>query len=285
VNIKNIPTAALAAISLFTACSYYPKEDGEKLQGEVYGLLTQVNAMQQALTELQAEKKKQGEQLDRIDKEVAQLNTAARRNDADLGAQLDDSLQQVARMKGLVEGANERLTDLESSVQKVQEELDLRFQNMQEAARVKELSEKEKAKAVEDARRNERLIGDPTQLFNEVEKMLTSSPGDARKLLREFTIRAKSDKSLQKQSCEATFYIGETYFAENNFQQAAAEYNNVRKNCPKSPKVADALYKLGQCFEKLKLPDDAKLFYQTVREKYPKSSVAKDAKARLDALK
>ena len=47
----------------------------------------------------------------------------------------------------------------------------------------------------------------------------------------------------------------------------------------------DALYKLGQCFEKLKLPDDAKLFYKEVREKYPKSSVAKDAKARLDALK
>lgn len=277
--------AAIACASQLAACGYYGKEDGEKLQGEVYGLLTQVNAMQQAITELQAEKKKQGEVLDKLDKEVAQLNQAARRNDADLGAQLDDALQQVARMKGLVEGSNERLTDLESSVQKVQEELDLRFQNMQEASRLKELGEKDKQKAIEETRKQERLLSDPQDLFKEVEKMLPGQAADARKLLREFTIRAKSDKSLQKASCDATFFIGETYFAESNFQQAAAEYNNVRKNCPKSPKVADALYKLGQCFEKLKLPDDAKLFYKEVREKYPKSSVAKDAKARLDALK
>lgn len=276
--------AALALLGL-ASCSYYGKEDGERLQGEVYGLLTQVNAMQQALTELQAERKKQGEVLDKLDKEVAQLNTAARRNDADLGAQLDDALQQVARMKGLVEGSNERLTDLESNVQKVQEELDLRFQNMQEASRVKELNEKEKQKLEADTRKQEQLLASPTELFNEVEKLMASNPAEARKLLREFAIRAKDNKNLQKQLGEATFYIGETYFAENNFQQAAAEYNNVRKNFPKSPKVPDALYKLGQCFEKLKLPDDAKLFYQTVREKYPKSAVAKDAKARLDALK
>jgi TolA-binding protein len=275
---------AIALIAL-TSCGYYAKEDGERLQGEVYGLLTQVNAMQQALTELQAERKKQGEILEKLDKEVSTLNQAARRNDADLGAQLDDALQQVARMKGLVETSNERLADLESNVTKVQEELDLRFQNMAEQARVKELNEKEKQKVAEDARKQERLLGSPEELFKEVEKLLTSNPADARKMLREFTIRAKSQKSLQKQSCEATFYIGETYFAEQNFQQAAAEYNNVRKNCPKSPKVPEALYKLGQCFEKLKLPDDAKLFYQTVREKYPKSAVAKDAKARLDALK
>jgi tetratricopeptide (TPR) repeat protein len=255
------PISAILLIAT-SACSYYAKEDGDRLQGEVYGLLTQVNAMQQALTELQAERKKQAEALDKLDKEVAQLNQAARRNDADLGVQLDEALQQVARMRGLVEGSTERLSTLESSVQKVQEELDLRFQNMQEAARVKELSDKEK------------------------EKMIAGgNAAEARKILREFTIRAKSEKGLQKSLGEATFYIGETYFAEANYQQAAAEYNNVRKNFAKSSKVPDALYKLGMCFEKLKLPDDAKLFYQTIREKYPKSLVAKDAKARLDALK
>jgi tol-pal system protein YbgF len=281
------PLRHTSALFLIALCSCgFSKEDGQRLQGEVYGLLTQVNAMQQAMTELQAERKKQSEALEKLDKEVAQLNQAARRNDADLGVQLDEAMQQVARMKGLVESSTERLSELESSVQKVQEELDLRFQNMQEQARVKELTEKDKAKVAEDARKQERLLGSAGELFAEVEKLIAAgNPADARKLLREYTIRAKSDKTAAKNQAEAVFYIGETYYAEGNFQQAAAEYNNVRKNHPKSSKVPEALYKLGQCFEKLKLPDDAKLFYQTVREKYPKSSVAKDAKARLDALK
>ena len=42
---------------------------------------------------------------------------------------------------------------------------------------------------------------------------------------------------------------------------------------------------LGMVFEKLKLPNDARLFYETLREKFPKSPLARDAKARLDKLK
>jgi TolA-binding protein len=268
-------------------CGYYGREDGERLANEVHALQTQASAMQQALSELQEERKRLADTLSKVDREVSQLNAAARRNDADLGVQLDEAMQTVARLKGLVEGSQERLSALESSVNKVQEELDLRFQNLQEQARVDSMkSQAEKEKAIADAKKNERLLAEPTQLFPEIERMIKDGkPGDARKLLRELTIRAKGDKSLQKHLAEALYLIGETYFAEGNYQQAAAEYNGVRKAHPKSDRVPDALYRLGMCFEKLNLPDDAKLFYKTVIQSHGKTKVAKDAKARLDALK
>ena len=67
--------------------------------------------------------------------------------------------------------------------------------------------------------------------------------------------------------------------------QAAAEFNKVRKTYPNSTLTPEAFFKLGVCFENLKLPNDAKLFYNTVVKKYPKSKSADKAKKRLAALK
>jgi tol-pal system protein YbgF len=281
------PLAALLLVLLTPACSYYAKQEGERLSNEVHALQTQASAIQQALSELQESSKRQGESVAKLDREVAQLQSAARRNDADFGVQLDQALQQVSRVRGQVESWQERLSAVESDVKKVQDELDVRFQNLQEQGRLeamKNAQDKERAEA--ERQKSERLIANPAALFTEVERLIADNKaGDARKLLRELVIRAKGDKNLDAKVPDAQYYIGETYYAEGNWQQAAAEYNNVRKNYPKSARVPDALYKLGMCFEKLKLPDDAKLFYQTILQKYPKAGVAKDAKARLADLK
>jgi TolA-binding protein len=283
---NRIAHAALAVSILGTGCGF-PKDEGEKLKNETYALMTQVNAMQQALTELQNDKKKQGELLTKLYNDVESLNKASRRNDADFGVQLDEALQQVGRLKGLVESFQDRLSTTEQAVNKASEEADARFKQLQESARVEQMkSQDEKQKAVDLARKKERLVGDPNALFDEVQRMITNNdPAGARELLREFGNRAKNDKNLDKRSGEAGFLIGETYFAEGQYQKAAAEYNSVRKNHPKSAKVAEATYRLGMCFEKLGLKDDAKLFYNNVLQKHPKSSVARDAKARLDSLK
>jgi tol-pal system protein YbgF len=276
---------ALVPIVLAPACGF-PREQGERLMNEVSALQTQASAIQQALSELQETSKRQNESLSKLDREVAQLNSAARRNDADLGVQLDQALQSVGRLRGQVESWEGRLSTVESDVKKAQDELDLRFQKLTDQQRVQEASQAEKDRAEADRLKNERLLSNPTALFAEVDRLIgEGKAGDARKLLREFTIRAKGDKNLEKSLPDAQYYIGETYYAAQDWQQAASEYNNVRKNYGKSARVPDALFKLGMCFEKLKLPDDAKLFYETIVQKHPKSSVAKDARARLAELK
>lgn len=274
-------------ILALSACAYYPREDGERLHNEVYALQTQVTALQQALSELQTIEKAQAEQLGKMSLEVAELSKAARRNDADLGAQLDEMLQTVARMRGTVEAFDERVSNLEARSSKVQEELDVRFQGLADKQKIDTAqSDAEKQKAIEEARNRERLLATPTALFSEARKLITGGKaGEARKLLREFGIRIENDKSLATHQVEVQFLVGETYFVEQNYQQAAAEFNAIRKKNPKSSFYPEALFKLGLCFERLNLPEDAKLFYREVVDKHPKAAVAKEAKQRLKELK
>ena len=104
-------------------------------------------------------------------------------------------------------------------------------------------------------------------------------------MLREVMLRHGKKRSFNRQAAEAQYLIGETFFAEDNFQQAAAEYNAVRKKYPRSRWVPDALYGLGRCFENLKLPKDAQLFYETIMKKHARSSAAKKARKRLGVLR
>ncbi|MCB9655081.1 MAG: tetratricopeptide repeat protein [Deltaproteobacteria bacterium] len=271
--------ASVFAAFVFTGCSHYSQQDGERLHNEVYALLTQVNAMQQAITEQQSK-------VDSMSREVSDLGSSSRRNSADFGVSIDEMREEFARMRGVADSFQERVSTLEAGFSKVQEELDLRFSNLAEQTKINQAkSEAEKQAAIEETRRREQLLSDPKRLFAETEKDIRGGrPTDARKLLRDFVIRAQQDSRLKNSLAQAQYLIGESYYAEGRYQNAAAEYNTVRKNWSKSSLVPDALYKLGLCFENLKLPADAKLFYRTVTQKYPKSSVAKDAAKRLKQL-
>jgi TolA-binding protein len=283
VSAKPERAAIAVVLSCATSCAYYSQEDGEKLNNEVYALQTQVTAMQQAITQLQESEKRQEEKLGAMTDEVAELSKVARRNDADIGVQMEEMLQETSRMKGRVETFSERVSDIEAKLEKVAEELNLRFQGLAENQKISEAkSEEEKQKAIEAAKMRERFLGDPEALFREVEKMIGNNEAKgARALLREFELRADNDKRLSKSLDEAKYWIAETYLAEANFQQAAAEFNKVRKDFPKSKLEPEALFKLGVCFENLKLPADAKLFYQTVIKKHPRTKAAEKAKKRL----
>lgn len=267
------------------ACAY-SKDEGKRLESEVYALQTQVTAMQQSLTELQGKEKAAAGELEKANKELAELSKVARRNNADLGVQLEEMMSEVRRLLGRVESYEERLSSLEVSNRRVVEEVDVRFQGLADKQKIdRAATDEEKQRAIEETRGRERLLGDPAAVFAEAERMIAANrAGEARKLLRELTVRWADNKAFEKHGPQAQYLLGETFFGEGNFQQAAAEYNTVRKKFPSSPWVANALYKLGQCFERLNLLDDAKLFYRTVVEKHKKAAVVKDAQARLRAL-
>ncbi len=285
---KSIPRVICLATSLLWAgCSHYSQEDGQRLANEVYALQSQMTALQQALSALQDNESKQKVQLGQMSKELSELSKIARRNDADIILQIDETLEKVARMTGRVEAYDERMSNLEASTSKVQEELDLRFQGLAEKQKIEAAnSEEEKQRAIEGAKKRERLLSDPAAVFKEADRLVSSGkPSPARKLVRELQVRNKGKRKFSKYAAHAQFLLGETYFAEGNFQQAAAEYNAVRKSHARSKWMPNSLFKLGLCFEKLGMKGDAKLFYETVRKKYRRHKVAKDAAKRLKALK
>lgn len=82
----------------------------------------------------------------------------------------------------------------------------------------------------------------------------------------------------------AQYWIGESYYALQNFDQAIVEFNLVRKDYPKSDKVPAAWLKIGYSFAELGNRVDARLFLQEVINRFPQSKEAEKARDKIRSL-
>lgn len=80
---------------------------------------------------------------------------------------------------------------------------------------------------------------------------------------------------------EALFLKGESEFLTKQYKAAIVDFSKISDKFPRSKRIPLALLKIAQSFEALGMADDAKGFYQEIVERFPKSSEAKKAKARL----
>ena len=83
---------------------------------------------------------------------------------------------------------------------------------------------------------------------------------------------------------EAQYYIGESLFQLTRYQEAVTAYGRVISDYRGSTWVAEAYYKQGQSFERLKEIDRARQAYEAVIKGFPESNAAVFAKQRLEAL-
>lgn len=82
----------------------------------------------------------------------------------------------------------------------------------------------------------------------------------------------------------AQYWIGESYYASREFDQAILEFDAVRRKYPKGDKVPAALLKQGFAFAELGDKVDARLILQELIDRYPQSQEAAKAKQKLKAL-
>ena len=77
------------------------------------------------------------------------------------------------------------------------------------------------------------------------------------------------------------FQLAEDDFQKKNFRQAIVNYQKYRETNPKGAQYSEATYKMGVCFQELKMADEAEPFFNEVVQKFPKSKAAEKAKIRL----
>ena len=82
----------------------------------------------------------------------------------------------------------------------------------------------------------------------------------------------------------AQFWIGESYYAEEDYAGAIVEYDALLKNHPNSEKAIGALLKQGYAFIEMGDKKAAKGILEQLREKYPKSKEAELAKRKLEEI-
>jgi tol-pal system protein YbgF len=239
--------------------------------------------------------KEEGREIRQQIEEVKGLSAKNEVKAADLAKQME---QQLRRLKQLVDEATKVVTrnsaDIGQTVEKLQTDLG------QLQGRVDDLMHAQDAltKQFQDYRASsdtklEQLTNTmtaakapplpetPDALFTEAEKKLTAAQWvEARRLFEAFINRYPQDARAAK----AQYDIGEAYGGEKRFANAIGAYTKVVDNFPKSEIVPDAMYKNGMAFYQLKYCSDAKVYFQELLRRYPKTSWKQDANTQLKNL-
>lgn len=121
------------------------------------------------------------------------------------------------------------------------------------------------------------LSNDSEELFKKAKIKFGANLCD--EAIEDFTEYLKSSQA--KQAEDATFFRAECYFKLKQYKKAIVDYSRFPERFTRSKHMPIALFKIGGSFEAMGMKEDAKGFYQELIEKFPKTSEASRARAKL----
>jgi tol-pal system protein YbgF len=256
--------AALAgALSLSGCFAFVTKEEGRELKQQIDDVKNMSAKNEVKAAELA---RQLDEQLKRLRSVVDDATKVVTRNSADVGLQVQKLQTDLAQLTGRID-----------DIQHAQDALTKQFQDYRASSDTKLeqlVNESQQAK-------NPPMPTTPDGLYAEGEKRLAARQyQEARRLFEAFVSRYAGDA----RAARAQYNIGEAYWQENRYSNAIGAYTKVVDNFPKSDVVPDAMYKNGLAFRALKYCSDAKVYFQELLKRYPKTSFKKDANEELRKL-
>ena len=265
------------ALCLSLAGCFYPATRGRVLEDRLDRLSSEQERMSRELAEARSQL---ATTLPRIDEKVAEVTRAldslekgSRRSSADVGVQLQKTVEDLAQLRGQVEEYLFKIGQLETSLASSKEETDRRLLELQGADAVKAAEAKRKAEELERP-------ADKKEFLALADSRLKEEPVLARQLYREFLKKWPKDALAG----QAHFGLGESYVAEDKCREALPEYGRVMQSFPKSPAAPDAYLRASECFKALKMADESRLALEELVAAHPKSAAARTAKTRLAEL-
>jgi tol-pal system protein YbgF len=206
------------------------------------------------------------DQLKRLKGVVEEANRVVLRNSADVGGKVDKMQQDLAQLTG-------RIDDLQHSSDALTKQFqDYRAQSDTKLEQLTNASTAAKSPPVPET---------ADAVVAEAEKRMQAAQyGDARRLYDAFLNRYPQDARAPK----AQFQIGEAYAAEKKYANAINAYQKVIDNFSKSEVMPDAMYKDGVAFYALKYCSDARIYFQELLRRYPRTSWKGSANEQLRKL-
>ncbi|WNG38687.1 tetratricopeptide repeat protein [Archangium violaceum] len=269
---------ALIALPLALSGCFYPADRGRALE-------TRIEKIDASNAQLQEELKQTRAQLDatlpRIDEKIAEvskalqsLDTASRRTGADIGIQLQKTVEDLSQLRGQVETYLHKIGELETALAQTNEATEKRLLALKGDEALKEAEARKKAEELK------RPTDKKEFLALAQEKAKGGDVAVARQLYSEFLKKWPKDAL----AAEAHFGLGETYFAEDKCREALFEYGKLLQEYPKADSTPSAYLRSSDCFKKLKMQEESRLALEELVKGYPKSDAAKTAKTRLAEL-
>ncbi len=255
---------ALAVFSVaLVGCSFLTKDDGQQMQKQIDDMRSQAQKHEEAQREL-------GKQLDaelkRMKQVVDDATKVITRNSADVGLTVQNLQQALAQLTGRID-----------DIQHTEDAISKQFQDYRASSDTK----LEQLNNTVNVSKNPPVPETPDALYSEGEKRIAAQQwAEARRLYEAFVNRYPQDP----RAARAQYNIGEAYFGEKRYANAIGAYTKVNDNFSKSDVVPDAMYKNGLAFHALKYCSDAKVYFQELLKRYPKTQWKKDAADELKKL-
>ncbi|HSP78526.1 MAG TPA: tetratricopeptide repeat protein [Myxococcaceae bacterium] len=269
---------ALIALPLALSGCFYPADRGRTLESRMEKLDARTAQLEE---ELRQTREQLASTLPRIDEKIAEvtralesLDRAARRTGADIGVQLQKTVEDLAQLRGQVETYQHRIGELEAALARVDEDTQKRLLALKGEGALKEAEARKKAEELERPTDKKAFLALAQEKSKGGEVLL------ARQLYAEFLKKWPKDAL----SGEAHFGLGETYFAEDKCREALFEYGKVLQEYPKTASLPEAYLRSSDCFKKLKMKEESRLALEELVKSHPKSAAAKTARARLEEL-
>ena len=258
---RRLPILLLATL---TGC-FYPADRGRLVEERLDKLSDQNQTLAKQLRESDA---KQAETMGQVQKALESLDKAAHRSDADIGVQLQKTVEDVATLRGQVETYQYKVTELETALKAANEELGKKANDLEAAKQAETKKKAEELKRPEDPKDFLKLADD---------KRKGGDVALSRQLYNEFLKKWPRDDAAG----DVHFSLGETYLQDDKCREALYEYGKVIQDFAKSKVAPNAYLRSSECFQKLKMGVEAKLALDELMKQHPKTDAAKTAKTRL----
>jgi tol-pal system protein YbgF len=196
---------------------------------------------------------------------------------ADLEVNSEETKNDIARLGTVIDEQNQWTRRQLEEIRKDLTSLAGRVQIIEQRAATFE----QKAASEDNAVKQQTELRSRSTLENGKKSFDEGKYEDAAEILRN-VIKAHPRSEEAK---KAEFLLGDTYFASKDFASAALEFSEFKKSFPKDALIPNAIYKQAQSFRSMGKLKDARLFYQELIERFPKSPLSTRAKQEMRRLK
>ena len=269
--------ASLLALLLASAC-WVPVERGRQMEARIQRLEGESECSARQLEEQRAVLRDRIAAADakiaEVQKKLDELNATAHRTGADLAVNQDRLVEEVRRLSGTLEELSHRLDLVDQALAQQKSDTDARFAALKGAGALDEFEARRKVEQL-------KLPTDKGEFFALAQAQ--EGKGEravARVLYEDFVKRWPSDP----RAADANFRLGELWYGDRRYREAILAYGKVAQDFPRSDKAPDALFRTGESMLALDLRDDARGLFEEVVNRYPRSTAAQRAKARLQDL-
>jgi tol-pal system protein YbgF len=259
-------TAALLLLAV-SAC-WVPTEKGRQMDDRIQRLEAESAANARQIEEQRTAVR---DRIARVDKKLDELNASAHRTGADVVANQDRQQEEITRLKGQLEEQRHDYQLLEQRLAALQGDTEARFAAMKGAGALEDYEGRKRAEGL-------KRPSDKGEFFALAQAQeAAGEKAVARQLYDEYVKKWPADP----RAADAWFRMGEISFGEKRYREAVLAYGKVAQDFPRSDKAPDALLRTGESMLALDLKDDARAILQDVVNRYPKTTAAKKASARL----